>query len=98
MDNIPARRAGVQKIEVVFDVDCNNILSVSAKADGFKASPKSMWNFFAKKKEENPIAWDGKTVNVTCNDFELPRETLNQYRFLVQDWIEQRRKHWPTAT
>ena len=98
MDNIPARRAGVQKIEVVFDVDCNNILSVSAKADGFKASSKSMWNFFAKKKEENPIAWDGKTVNVTCNDFELPRETLNQYRFLVQDWIEQRRKRWPTAT
>lgn len=94
MENIPARRAGVQKIEVVFDVDFNNILHVSAKADGFKASPKSVWNFFAKKKEENPIAWDGKTVNVTCNDFELPAKTLNQYRLLVQDWIEQRRKRW----
>jgi molecular chaperone DnaK len=94
MENIPARRAGVQKIEVVFDVDFNNILHVSAKADGFKASPKSVWNFFAKKKEENPIAWDGKTVNVTCNDFELPAKTLNQYRLLVQDWTETRRKRW----
>ena len=72
MENIPARRAGVQKIEVIFDVDYNNILRVSAKADG-------------------------QTVNVTCNDFELPKETLNQYHFLVQDWIEQRRKRWPTT-
>ena len=98
MDNIPPRKAGVQKIEVTFDVSPSNTLNVSAKADGFKASPKSVLNFFAKKKEENPIAWDGQTVNVTCNDFELPMKTLNQYRLLVQDWIEQRRKRWPTAT
>jgi molecular chaperone DnaK len=95
MDNIPARRAGVQKIEVAFEIDPNNILHVSAKADGFKASSKSVWNFFARKKEENPIAWDGKTANVTCNDFELPAKTLNQYRLLVQDWTETRRKRWP---
>jgi molecular chaperone DnaK len=97
MDNIPPRKAGVQKIEVTFDVSPSNTLSVSAKADGFTAGPKSVLKFFSKKKEENPIAWDGQTVSITCNDFELPKETLNQYSFLVQDWIEQRRKHWPTT-
>lgn len=94
MENIPARRAGVQKIEVVFDVDCNNILHVSAKAEGFDAKHKSVWNIFSKKKEETP-RWDGKTVQVTCNDFELSEKTLNQYHLAVQNWIKERRKRWP---
>jgi molecular chaperone DnaK len=94
MENIPARRAGVQNIEVDFDVDFNNILHVSAKAEGFDAKRKSAWNIFSKKKTEIP-RWEGKTVQVTCNGLELSNETLNKYHFFVQRWIQQRRKRWP---
>jgi len=95
MDGIPPRKAGIQKIEIVFDVDFDNALHVSAKAEGFNAGRDGVWSFFAKKKQENPGKWDGKTVQVKCNGFELPEKTLNQYRLLVQDWTETRRKRWP---
>ena len=96
MENIPARPAGEQKIEVVFEVDCNNILHVSAKAEGFDAKRKSSWNIFSKKKTETP-RWEGKTVQVTCNGLELSNEALNKYHLFVQRWIQQRRKHWPKS-
>ena len=96
MENIPARRAGDQKIEVVFDVDFNNIPHVSAKAEGFNVKRKGVRNIFSKKKEEIR-GWGGKTVQVTCNDLELSNETLNKYHLFVQRWIQQRRKRWPKS-
>ena len=97
MENIPARPAGNQKIEVVFEVNFNNILHVSAKAEGFEATHKKMWGIFTKKREST-AGWDGQTVKVTCNNLSLSNETLNQYHQVVQRWIQERRKRWPKST
>jgi molecular chaperone DnaK len=96
MENIPARPAGNQKIEVVFDVDANNILHVSAKAEGFDATHKKVWGIFTKK-NASTAGWDGQTVKVTCNNLALSNETLNQYHQVVQRWMQERRKRWPQA-
>ena len=96
LENIPARPAGNQKIEVVFEVDFNNILHVSAKAEGFEATHKKVWGIFTKK-SASTAGWDGQTVKVTCNDLALSNETLNQYHQVVQRWIQERRKRWPKS-
>jgi len=95
LDGIPPRKAGIQKIEIVFDVDANTMLHVSAKAEGFDAGHVGAWSFPVRKKRENWGNWEGKKVEVKCDGFELPEVTLNQYHLLVQDWIETRRKRWP---
>jgi molecular chaperone DnaK len=94
MENIPDRSAGNQKIEVVFDVDANGILHVSAEAEGFNATHKKMWGIFTNK-SASTAGWDGQTVKVTCNNLALSNETLNQYHQVVQRWIQERRKRWP---
>jgi molecular chaperone DnaK (HSP70) len=96
LENIPARPAGNQKNEVVFEVDFNNILHVSAKAEGFEATHKKVWGIFTKK-SASTAGWDGQTVKVTCNDLALSNETLNQYHQVVQRWIQERRKRWPKS-
>jgi molecular chaperone DnaK len=96
MEDIPARSAGSQKIEVVFEVDPNNLLHVSAKAEGFDATHKKVWGIFTKK-SASTAGWDGQTVKVTCNNLALSNETLNQYHQVVQRWIQERRKRWPKS-
>jgi molecular chaperone DnaK len=93
MENIPPRAAGEQNIEVVFEVDCNNILHVSATDKTIAAKRKTTWNILSKKKAKPPLL-ESKAVQVTCDGLELSRETLDRYHLFVQRWVQQRRERW----